>query len=176
MADTPPPPAYRLNPFHYVMDKLVRRRENGSFRSRLEGTQTAGSGLSSGQSGQESSRGVEEGAEERRSNRSNSKWRWWWWWTKSEWKWTKSKWKQRCNRTELEWRCKRSKSQSGKVMEPTLPAYEHRPLSLWHRHSTETPSASPTAWSHSLGFDYFRRLNAIDGYDDDVHLELFSND
>ena len=32
------------------------------------------------------------------------------------------------------------------------------------------------AWSHSFGFDNFRRLNANDGDDDNVHLELFSND
>ena len=30
--------------------------------------------------------------------------------------------------------------------------------------------------SDRLGFDYFRRLKALDGVDDDVYLELFSND
>ena len=64
--------------------------------------------------------------------------------------------------------------------EPMLPAYKRGPWSLWHRHWTETPSASPIAAARqaadSLGFDYFRCLNAIDGDDDDMHLELFSND
>ena len=40
----------------------------------------------------------------------------------------------------------------------------------------EMPSASPTGRSDSLGFDYFPWLNTIDGDDDNVHLELFSND
>ena len=38
-----------------------------------------------------------------------------------------------------------------------------------HVDAGETPSARPTAVGH------FRRLNAIDGNDDDMHLELFSN-
>ena len=60
-------------------------------------------------------------------------------------------------------------------MDPTLHAYERGPWSLWHRHGIETPSASPSGQSDTLGFDYFRHLNTIDGDDHNIHLELFSS-